>query len=330
MTLDAAHPDTLPVHYTGAYSLMEIPPRCRNPRPVRYQADFTLPVRSVTGRQAPVAMTYTTATGRDTSPATVLRFFDGHLYSTVTHTTWPRTPEGVREAPVEVATEYGSDNFPAKASLITRDWGTVDSLEEVTAFHARHLARFLVIDGVIWERANEPRYVVVAAPYPQRWDKTRGPWIEITVTDTDNAHDNPRHIFRADQHAAALAAALEMARELGAADDRLAELTSAAPKIAVHLPEAVQLVVPAQEHKELSKLREGLQSALREADRALTAVDRLYADPERDPARAEEFGVAWEKLTSLHEQILTLTDDVVGVDAVRRPYMRNDAAERTA
>jgi hypothetical protein len=325
MTLDAAHPDTLPVHYTGPYSLMEIPPRCRKPRPVRHEADFTLPVRSATGRQAPVAMTYTTASGR----AVTLRFFDGHLYRTVTHRTWPPTANGVPSPSLEVATEYGSDRFPAEAGLITHEWPTVDSLEEVVAQHATHLAAFLVVDGVLWERANEPRYVVVGAPHPTRWSGARGTWVEITVTDTDNAHDDPRHIFRADDHAAALADALEMARELGVDDDKIAELAGETPRITVHLPDSVRLVIPEQEREDLSALRDDLGQALRDAERALRSVDRRYADAERDHMYAEEFAVAWQRLTSLHEQILSLTDDVVGAHAVRRPYLCNDVAEPT-
>ena len=319
MTLDSAHPDTLPVRYTGAYALMEIPPRCRKPRPVRYEADFTLPVRAVTGLQAPVAMTYTTATDR----AMDLRFFDGRLYRTVIHKTWPTTPEGVRSAPVEVATEYGSDGFPAETGLITHAWGTVKSLEEVVAEHATHLANFLVVDGVLWERAAEPRYVVGVALL--RWSSARGPWVAITATDTDNVNDDPRHIFRADDHAAALADALEMARKLGVDDDKIAELTGEAPRITVYLPDSVQLVIPEQEHEDLSALRDDLGQALREADRTLRSVDRRYPDPV-DHKYGKEFAVAWEKLLSVHQQIRTLTDDVVGADAVRRPYMPEAAS----
>lgn len=317
MTLISADISTLPVRFTGTYRLMEVPPRCRKPRPVPHEADFTLPVRSVTDEQAPIAITY--ATGRD--QALVLRFFDLQLYQQVTHHP-PQAWAGERRAPV--ATEYGSAGFPAQAALRTYTWSTVDSLEAVRAEHAKYLAGYLVVDGLVWELAREPRYVVSGSRHRSQWDRPRAPWVDLSATDTDSA-DEPRHIFRADQHAAALADALAMARSLGVDEARIAELTARAPQITVHVPAAVQLVIPEQEHEDLSGLRAGLRHALYDAHAALTAVDSQYPDPEKNAKRAREFAEAWEKLTDLHGQILALTVDVVGERAVRRPFLPQEA-----
>lgn len=310
MTLTPADISTLPVRFTGTYRLMEIPPRCRKPRPVPHEADFTLPVRSATDEQAPIAITY--PTGFDT--AAVLRFFDHQLYQQATHhppTAW----SGERRTPV--ATEYGSAGFPAEAALHTT-WGTVDSLDAVKAQHAEYLARYLVVDGLVWERATEPRYVVSGSRHRSHWDRPWAPWIDLSTTTTDTA-DDPRHIFRADQHTAALADALAMARSLGVDEARTAELAAQAPQITVHVPAAVQLVIPEQEHGDLPGLRTELRHALYNAQTALIGVNQ-YADPEKNARHAREFAEAWERATDLHGQIRALTDDVVGVDAVRRPY----------
>jgi hypothetical protein len=124
-----------------------IPPRCRNPRTVVHDIETTIHIRSITSEEMPVAIRRRNTNGTSTD----LYFFEGHYYVPFSHysTEKEQVTAGSPQFPFEQekAGYYYSDQYKGK------------NLDEALANIQRSYDRYLIVDGIVWERGgSEPYY----------------------------------------------------------------------------------------------------------------------------------------------------------------------------
>lgn len=118
-----------------------IPPRCRKPRPVEQADETVVQVPEVTGEKAPVALRIADR------EYTELRWWSGRLWEPCTGYV-----SGEREH-----IKAGGPGFPPQ---VTRGGHGYRSREDVLNDIERSLSNRLIIDGLVWEAAREPIYLV--------------------------------------------------------------------------------------------------------------------------------------------------------------------------
>lgn len=277
-----ASPFTVTVH--GTYARDEIPPRCRKPRPVTYDATATVDVASVTGQEAPVAFRITKLydDGRNTSE---IRTYQGRLFA-------PYKPFSRQVEP----TVPGDSRFPAEVTADNvRMWRDASTAEEFRAGVSEYFAQFLVIDGGVWVETAEPGYLVTT------FGLGGGSGSTALMVSTRTDHGT---LFRADEFEAACAHAAEVSRDRGDPAGRYeGEGAEQYRAIDVLVPEAVTLVTVPPEPVEVRDLRF-------DYDIARDRLSRVYSpDEETD---------AFEEVVRLREAIIRRGYTPVESDA--RPY----------
>lgn len=210
---------TFPVEVRVSYGRGEIPPRCRKPRRVMHETKATVEIPSLTESDFPVAFLI-----QGIEEKSEVRFYEGNLYAP--HLNYART---------KVPAEAGSDRFPS-AQIV--DLYEAEDDEHANAEAAEQFSRFVVLEGAVWVRTGEPRYVVM----------TFGLGCNHGGTSLGSAmHDNPNiraeNYHRADAYEEALAHAVQVATARG--DDE--SIPHFAPSIEVLIPEAVTLTTFAPE-----------------------------------------------------------------------------------
>lgn len=284
--------ETFEVTVTGHYEVMEVPPRCRNPRLVPYEMETVVPVPVVKSKDAPLAIE---SVHDDTSDDVLhdseargrYRLYRGDLY------VLERLNYGDFR-PVFA----GSDDF--RAQTTTRD-RSARSAQEFAANAAHDYRHLIIIDGHVWKRDSEPRYVVQTFGLGGNHGGTG-----LFAATSDNPNISASSYFRVDQFELAREHAIAVAENRGdlASIPRIRELE---PDFRVLIPEAVLLVVPPAEHQACRDARWELRMA---ADR--------YARVMSDATGGEE--EAWLDLQSAHATVAELTQDISGQLLSRRPY----------
>lgn len=221
MTNTTLAPFTVTAH--GFFRRVEIPPRCRKPRPVQYDTSASVDIARVTGDQAPVAFSWTEAIDGER----VVRTFGGLLYA-------PYLPWAHQSEP----SLPGSEHFPAEVA----DHDTwhhsyaASNAEEFAANVASCFNDFLIIDEVVWIRTGEPRYVVMTFGLGHNHGGTG-----LLTSAYDNCNIAASSYFRADEFASAREHALEVAENRGDTDS-VTVIERMSPIITVHIPDAVRLI----------------------------------------------------------------------------------------
>lgn len=284
--------DPFIVTITGGYTINEIPPRCRKPRPVPYKATATVAIPRMTAEEAPVA--FRCREIDDTVKE--VRLFNGRLY---------------------VADDYGPESvicpgdtdFPAEGDAGQdrrihghRHCGSAEEFQETVEGCLR---RFLIIDDQVWTRTGEPRYDVMTFGLGHNHGGTG-----LSHTFSDNPNVAARSYFRADEFDSALAYAIEVADRRGDTED-VARFTNHRDRyrtIEVLIPDAVTLITYTPTPGWVENLRWDYHLAIRELKEATT--------PTADDA-------AFRKLCELRERIVSA--GYTPLESTERPFETRDA-----
>lgn len=202
-----------------------IPPRCRKPRDIFHEGRTTVvEVREVTAAQAPVAFRVRNIQ-RDSWDE--LRWHDGQLWSK--YLPWSGQTED------SIA---GSKHFPADIRKHSGYGGTFDSDEEAHAAYEEWARRYLIVDGVVYQRSGEPRYYVATYGLGGNHGGTA-----LSVDSGFHPNIKMLNYFTAAQFEQAREAAIRVALDRG--DTKSAErLRTQEPDIQLLIPEAQTLVIP--------------------------------------------------------------------------------------
>lgn len=256
------------INVTGVYERIEIPPRCRKPRPVLYDTETTVTVNTVTGAEAPVAFRVTElpGPGETEPPIREIRTHQGRLYA-------PFTPTRRMEDPAYP----GSSRFPAE--LVIQPRGLYPSTPEEYALAVQEeFSVYLIIDGAVWEETREPAYLVMTFGL----GGINGSTGLMVGSRTDCGT-----LFRADEFEAARDYAAEVSAERGDREDRYTtEEAEHYRAIEVLIPEAVTLVTVPQTPKEVRDLRFDYDAARDRLSHARTPDEDTEAFAEVSRLRA--------------------------------------------
>jgi hypothetical protein len=196
-----------------------IPPRCRKPRTVEHEGVTEIEIPEVTGDEAPVAFRVPEIS-RD---ATEIRWWNNELWQP--YRPWSHQQEDSRP---------GSKYFPAeqRAESYLVPY-SADGLDETLPYITEWFGRFLIVDGVVWKQAGEPRYVVMTFGLGHNHS--------FTSLSTDSHYNGNIHrsrYYRADSFDDAKAEAIRVALERGDTDS--VPMIEHEPPIEILIPEAVR------------------------------------------------------------------------------------------
>lgn len=246
------------------YTEMVVPPRCRKPRPQEFtDGELSFDIPEVTEADAPVAIRCRGKTlGRKKrSYALVYRWWNQALWSSVRiygaqpasmtagqddwdYPNWPavldlNAPDGSNRA-----YEFG---IYTPAGRTRRDWEHV--LREVPTQH-------LIVDGVAYRRAGEPRYVVMTFGLGQNHGGTA-----CMMDSHYNQNIGREAYFNLLQRDAAVAYATQVATNRG--DTKDLPIKPHGPKFEVLIPEAIQ-VNSATQHGDGSEFLNAIETVAQE------------------------------------------------------------------
>lgn len=178
----------------GEYNVT--PPRCRKPRTVDRTDSHTVEVPSVTAAQAPIALRIPERVNVWGTPQDAIdyRWFDGTLYRPAMENVYGREPEqlvaGSREFPFEV--DRTGDAWQHKFGIRSG----ADSLDDMLAEIDSWWAKYIVIDGLVWEKAYEPRYTL-RTWRPDRYTSERRVTAEIALDGGDIRDSHEARVYAA-------------------------------------------------------------------------------------------------------------------------------------
>ncbi len=289
-------PVTLPARW-GAY---EVPPGCRKERWVQHKVLVPGEVRSIGTDQVVGAFTVAPDEWREDSD---WYSFDGHLYRPWLTDRQQTEAHDFTEGFLLQRLANGEDAIRTGA----------ESDEEAIRQVQDRLDQFLIVDGEIWCRAGEPRYVVQTFGFGGNHGGTA-----LLVATDYNPNLQPHCYFRADEFEAAREFAIEVATNRGDTESARSIAAMAAP-IVVHDPSAVTLVTPPHEPAEVKKARSDYDDA----------VYRFAGfRPEFEGVTSEALVKAKAELDAAFAALTAATDDPAG-DALRhRPYEDRPATWR--
>lgn len=241
--------NTFPIEVHVDYRLNEIPPRCRNPRLVPYEAKTTVEIPSLTKADIPVAFLI-----QGIDEKTEVRYYEGNLYAP--YLNYART---------KVPAEAGSDRFPSTRTVnLYEAHSEAHAIAEATA----QFSGFVVIDGAVWVRTGEPRYVVMTFGLGSNHGGT-----SLSTDTHDNSNIMAESYHRADAYEEALAHAVQVATDRGDNES----IPHFSPSIEVLIPGAVTLTTFAPETSEQWDARWEYSRAVDALYRASTTDDDAAA-----------------------------------------------------
>ena len=283
--------ETFDITITGHYNSWEIPPRCRKAREVQRETTTVVKVPVVAPENVPVVITDLRASkGFEVD----YRLFNGDLY------TRNRLNHGDRRVIVAGTDDYQSE-IDERSGW---DRGTGSSPEEFARERAKSYRHDIVIDGEVWSREEEPRYVVQTMGLGGNHGGTF-----LDAAGSDNPNIKANRYFRADQFAEAQEQAILVAENRGD-EESIPRIRKTKPAFEVHLPDALRLVVPPVESKAVRDARAELHTAAREY------ADILDGKKGSDAAEA----AAFLRLRDARADLSFLTDNLTSEASERRPY----------
>lgn len=222
------------VAVSGSWHRDEIPPRCRKPRSVYYESTVEVDIPHVTSADAPVAVRV-----EETWPPLMrdYRLYEGNLYRQ--HLTSSREPIGV-DGDLDSIRTFSSTH-EARLYGATAEFQLQEYAQNWAASH-------LIIDGMVWVKCGEPRYVVMTFGLGHNHGGT-----SLMADYHDNENILAESYFRADEYEEALAHAVRVAKRRGDNES----IPRFKPLIEVLIPEAITLItVPAETDEQLAARRE--------------------------------------------------------------------------
>lgn len=194
--------------------------------------NISLSIPSVSSDEAPVAFRLTDYSHTEYKQ-TEIRFWQGKLWKQ--HTDWDRSGEKA----VRVK-DFGPDYLADHLLHPGLPWGHSRSRELCVKKYRKEAERYILIDGYIWERAGEPRYVVNTFGLGHNHGGTA-----LFVEEFYNSNIANTNYFSALDGDAAVAYANKVAERRGDTND----VGKFHKMIEVLIPEAVT-IRPLQEHGE--------------------------------------------------------------------------------
>lgn len=286
--------DPFIVTITGGYTVDEIPPRCRKPRPVFHEATATVAIPCVDAAAAPVAFRCHELDDK----VKEVRLFNGSLYVADNYSK-------------ESVIRPGSPDFPATGEVRhdRRVWNSsCGSADEFQTSVESRLGGFLIIDDQVWTRTGEPRFVVNTYGLGGNHGGTG-----LSHTYSDNSNVAASSYFRADEFETALSYAVDVANRRGDTRD-VARFTNSPDDyrtIEVLIPDAVTLITYTPTPDWVGALRWDYHAAIRELREAGNPVS--------------EEG-AFRTLCDLRERIINA--GYTPVESEERPFEARYAADR--
>lgn len=216
-----------------------IPPRCRKPRRVSRDSSVELDIREVTAEQAPVAIR---VGPEDSSLGFEYRWFDGRLWTSV-------NVSSVRPPPLAAGGKIW-DCMPVPSRLDLRGdsaWSHehLHRMDATRRDHEAMVASFtvwaadtLIVDGVTYRPAGEPRYVVVTFGLSNNHGGT-----SVMLTDHYNENLRADRYFGLSERGRAVKVGDEVARDRG--DTKSLPMRVLGPEIEVLMPDVLQVWNPA-------------------------------------------------------------------------------------
>lgn len=193
-----SNPNVFTITAEITYRPFRVPPRCRKHRQVAETFTHTVSIPSVTSDDAPVVALIPNDRGYLGAPGggeAELRAYAGKLWTVVTE-------DRDCTAPAVMA---GSDSFPTD---VTEDFWT-ESQREATAKFASGYEDFLVVDGSLWRRTEEPVYSVQSLGMGYNHG---GTFLDIEIQGPSRSADRTFTLLDPD---GAIAAALAIAERYG-------------------------------------------------------------------------------------------------------------------
>lgn len=238
-----------------------VPPRCRNPRPVRFHdGELKVHIQEIGSLDAPVAIRGSGSLLRnpDLHYTLVYRWWKNQLWSPL------RIDSGQPRGLTAGKEDWAYNRWPAALDLRTEN-AMVQSYEydlSVCAHEGRHaIASYfkraarshVLIDGVPHRPAGEPRYVVMTFGLGRNHGGTA-----CMVADYYNSNLRREAYFNLLEREQAIKYATEIATERG--DTKCLPIKPHGPEWEILLPEALQvpLVAPSRYAKETQKRPQGV------------------------------------------------------------------------
>lgn len=275
MARTTAPAESITLTASGTYTAMEVPPRCRKPRPVTHDVEASATVTVARIEDAPVAFR---VQGLDRTED--IRLHGNRLYTRhMSHRSGEAEP-----FPHHLDTQ--------QLSL----WAQAESELEYRSNLARYADRFLILRGEdgdqVWTRTGEPRYFVTTFGMSGNHGSTA-----LMTATGDPSGTRADSVFRADDFEAARAHAEDIATRRRDTES----LGRFRATIEVLIPEAVTLRTTGPAPQEVEDLRFEYCMAVSRLDSASSAAGRE--------------GPAFAEVVRLREAIIATGHPVVADDS---------------
>lgn len=224
-----------------SYTQQVVPPRCRKPRDVRFDDGLlSVTIREVTAEQAPIAIISKPTCEADGEIEVAYRWYGGQLWTSV-HLDGGR-PRGLtaREK------DWDYQSIPEEVDVRSDSYGHGEnyglglkyrahgSRDEVVAAIRTWSKGHLVVDGVFYRPAAEPRYVVMTFGLGGNHGGTA-----VMVTDWFNPNVSRQAYFSLMEKDAALERGAQVATDRS--DTRSLPMKLSTPDFQILLPEAIRV-----------------------------------------------------------------------------------------
>jgi hypothetical protein len=195
-----------------------VPPHCRKPRLISDEHILTVSIPVATQLEAPVAIRH------DSSIASAVdyRWWRKRLYTLY-------KPHSRQIEP----SHPGSVYFPHDQKWSPSS-GSTSRQAAIAAIRA-HYRTFLIIDGLLWQRTTEPRYVVMTFGLGHNHGGTA-----VLVEHGRNPNIDARHYLPANAFTAAQDFAIAIAERRGDTDSVI-RINTSQPQLAILIPAAITL-----------------------------------------------------------------------------------------
>lgn len=148
-----------------------IPPRCRKPRPGLFDGEVTVKVKEVKATEAPWAcIVYASRRYHDEYPVNPIRWHDGNFYQRAMKDMWVNRDHVMVDSYGKhvIWADYDDDmcyqrrgmRVDELVRMIRRMSEERYSEEENKHWIGWKADRYLIVNGEVWEKVGEPRYLV--------------------------------------------------------------------------------------------------------------------------------------------------------------------------
>lgn len=252
--------ETITMTATGTYAIADyIPPRCRKPRYTSFDTEVEVEI-PVVGR-GDVTLAFTSE--ETMRVGTEVVEYEGLLYTPIV--------DGIASGEQDREVHLSADSPRFSRVVDFRHDFNASSAEEFERQARERLLETLIVDGTVYTRVGEPRYVVSTFGFGNNHGGT-----SLTSATFDNGNIPAEMYFRADEFEQARSRAIEVALKRGDTND-VPRLEQMKPIITVHNPDSVKLVTFSPVPEEVDDARFEYSMAVGELHRATTVAEEAEA-----------------------------------------------------